>query len=101
MINKLKSTLVNTTIQNDDQLFITNIAILLRAITIYLPPILIVLFVWNYLFSGISSKDGIYYALHLLINEAYQLSLKVFCLAIIIDILFTIFISILIYRKKN
>lgn len=101
MINKLKSTLANTTIQDDDQQFITNIAILLCAITIYLLPIFIVLFVWNDLLSNISSKDGIYYALHLLINEAYQLSLKVFCLAIIIDILFTIFISILIYRKKN
>lgn len=100
MINKLKTTLANTTIQDDDQQFITNIAILLRAITIYLLPILIVLFVWNYLFSDISSKDGIYYALHLLISEAYQICLNVFCLAIIIDILFVTFISILIYRKK-
>lgn len=101
MINKLKSTLVNTTIQKDDQQFIANIAILLHAITIYLLPILIVLFVWNYLFSDISSKAGIYYALHLLIGEAYQLCLNVFCFAIVIDILFVIFISILIYRKKN
>lgn len=101
MINKLKSTLANTTIQDDDQQFITNIAILLCAITIYLLPILIVLFVWNYLFSDISSKAGIYYALHLLIGEAYQLCLNVFCFAIVIDILFVISTSILIYRKKN
>lgn len=39
MINKLRSTLPNTTIKEDDQQFITNIAILLRAITIYLLPI--------------------------------------------------------------
>ena len=101
MINKLRSTLINTTIKEDDQQFITNIAILLRAITIYLLPILIGLFVWNYLFSDISSKAGIYYALHLLIGEIYQLCLTVFCLSIIIDILFTIFTIILIYRKKN
>ena len=101
IINKLKSTIVNTTIKEDDQQFITNIAILLRAITIYLLTILIGLFVWNYIFSDISSKDGIYYALHLLIGEAYQLWLNVFCFAIVIDILFFIFTSILIYRKKN
>lgn len=101
MIDKLKLKLADTTIQKDNQEFITNIAILLRAITIYLLPILIGLFAWNALFSNISSKTGIYYELHLLLKSAYQLNLKAFCLSIIIDILFTIFTIILIYRKKN
>lgn len=101
MINKLKTTLTNTTIQKDDQEFITDIAILLKYITIYILPIIAGLFIWNYLLSGLGSKDGIYYALYLLINNAYRLSLTVFCLAITIDILFAIFTSILIYRKKD
>lgn len=101
MIDNLKLKLTDTTIQKGNQEFITGIAILLYGITIHLLPIVIALFIWNDLFSIPIPKDSIYYALHLLLDSAYQLNLKIFCLSIIIDILFTIFTIILIYRKKN
>lgn len=39
MVNKLKNALANTTIQEDDQQFITNITILLEYTTMYMIPI--------------------------------------------------------------
>lgn len=101
MINKLKNALANTTIQEDDQQFITNITILLEYMTMYIIPIVVGFFIWNDLFSNVTPKSGIYYALHLLLNNAYQVTLMMFCLTIIIDILFSIFTVVLIYRKKE
>lgn len=101
MINKLKNALANTTIQKDDQQFITNLTILLEYMTMYIIPIVAGLFICNDLFSDVTPKSGIYYALHLLVNSAYQVTLTMLCLTIIIDILFSIFIIILIYRKKK
>lgn len=101
MIHKLKNALANTTVQEDDQQFITNITILLEYTTMYIIPIVAGLFIWNDLFSDVTPKSGIYYALHLLLNNAYQVTLTMFCLIIIIDILFSIFTIILIYRKKK
>lgn len=101
MINKLKNALANTTIHEDDQQFITNITILLEYTTMYIIPIVAGFFIWNDLFSNVMPKSGIYYALHLLLNNAYQITLVILCLTIIADILFSIFTVILIYRKKN
>ena len=101
MVNKLKNALANITIQEDDQQFITNITILLEYTTIYIIPIVARLFIWNDLFSNVTPKSSIYYALDLLLNNAYQTILMMFCLTIIIDISFSIFTVILIYRKTK
>lgn len=100
MSSTLKNKLTKTSLSKDDQQFLVNISKVITYITLILFPIFISGLIYSNLFGIDKQSPEIYQLLHLVILKAFQVVKIVFYLQLVLDIIFAITTTILIYKKK-